>query len=586
MRRAALLSVCCGVAWTVGCEGLSGTVKPEPAPPPKSSQADDPLVAGTVAAETIITNVDVQPLRGFGLVVGLDGRGSSDCPAAIRDYLVEQLAKALSAQGQGGPTAAGRKAPSAGDLIDSLDTAVVEVTGYVEVGAREGARFDLAVTAVPGSSTQSLEGGVLVATPMRYFDRSASGAGMFAGAILAHASGPVFVDPFVPAPEGGPDTNARRGRVLGGGQAGEERPTRLTLLRPNYQLTQRIERRINERFGHKPKVAEAMSAGYLLLHTPPKYARRTALFHALVGQLLIDNRPPLVEQRLRELSERVVRADVDRERIAQTWEAAGPVALPHIRPFYVHEDASVRFHAARTGVRLGDLSAIPVLAGVAATPGDPRRNVAIRELGDCESPQAAEYLLPLLNDADDVVRISTYEALLKRGEPRIRSTTFRHIRDASQINFVLDVVESDGAPLIHVRRTRLPRIAVFGSRMSVQPPVFYAPPDDSVLVHTVSGADDLRLHAKRGNRISEEIIVPPRVVELISALAELPRRDESGRLRGLGLPYSRVLAILAALSKDGTIAAPLVFEQGRLVESLRPDEIPERPEAKPSDEES
>ena len=73
------------------------------------------------------------------------------------------------------------------------------------------------------------------------------------------------------------------------------------------------------------------------------------------------------------------------------------------------------------------------------------------------------------------------------------------------------------------------------------------------------------------------------MVDLIAALGDLPGRLDSGELRGLGLPYSRVIRILAALCEDETIPAKLVLEQTSLAEMLGPETTPERPEAEPDD---
>ena len=558
----------------LGCENFNWhTVPPEPAPPPKSAAAEDAPWSGTVGAESIVTNVDVQPLRGFGLVVGLDGRGSSDCPTVIRDYLVELLSKEL------GPKAPSerRKIPSASELIDSLDTAVVEVTGVVAAGARKGTRFDLEIRALPGTSTQSLEGGLLLATPMRYFDQAASGQGLIAGAVLAEGAGPVFVNPLA-EPDASSETDPRHGFVLGGGRALDERPFKLTLVRPNYQLAQRIERRVNECFGHRPKAAEALSAGFLELHTPPALGRQPQRFVALVSQLYLDNRPAQLEPKLRELARQAVAGGANLERTAVAWEGLGRSVTPHLQPFYTNPDASVSFYAGRAGLRVGDLSALSILGAAAATPEHPHRLAAIRELGNCESPQTALLLAPLLSAPDDNVRVAAYEALLLRGHPAVQPITFPHRLDQSQINFVLDVVESSGPPLIYVRRTRLARIAVFGDRIRLTPPIFYTDPDDSVTIHTVDGSDDLQLFAKRGGRMSEQLVLPPRVVDLLTSLADLPVRDEAGRLRGIGLPYSQVIGILNALTADETIPARLVMERGGPAVPSAPEGAPERPE--------
>lgn len=602
--------VLAGIRWALllsvlpGCENFGlMSPPPEPAPPPRSPAADDLLLAGTVGAATVVAGVDVQPLRGFGLVIGLNGRGGSDCPSVIREYLVELMTKDLSPQG-----IRGRKAqPSPGELIDSLDTAVVEVVGLVAPGARKGARFDVEVRVLPGTSTQSLEGGLLLPTPMRYFNVAASGKGLVEGSVLAEASGPVFVAPQLDVlnrtldDESGPAMTAadsgvvpnpvardrndslRQGLVLGGGRALDERPIKLMLLRPNYQLAQRIERRINESFGHRPRTAEATSAGYIELHTPPLFTRQPERFRQVVGQLYLDNRPAIVEAKLGELVRHAVAGGTDLERIAATWEGIGRSVIPSLQPFYAHPDPAPSFYAARSGLRLGDLTAVPVLGGVAAAGSRELRILAIEALGSCDSRQAALHLAPVLGDADPGVRIAAYEAILPHNHPGIRSVTFRHILDQGQINFILDVVDSGGPPLIYARRTRLPRLVVFNPQMPIAPPVFYAHPDESLTIYTVDGAEDVRVFAKQRARMSEEMVLPPRVVDLITILAELPERDDAGRLPGLGFPYSRVVEVLAALSQDQCLPAEVVLEDVGPLRPLVPELAPERPIAEPAE---
>jgi len=548
----------------------------EAAPQPKNSPDTSALISGSVGEQTLMLVASPEPLRGFGLVVGLNGKGSSDCPTAVRDYLIDFLAKQVGPQG-------GEKRPrlSPGELIDSPDTAVVEVTGFVPAGTREGARFDLRVRTVAGSSAQSLEGGLLLPTQLRFFDRNASGTGMFAGPVLAEGGGPVFVSPFANSADPKSDADPRQGLVLGGGRTLEARPLRLTLLQPSYSMARAIERRINERFGQKPKAATAVSKGYLVLETPHEYVQRPDVFRQLVAYLYLDRAPEAAARKLRELNELATQPDTPLEALSLAWEGFGAAAIPHVQPFYASSQPGLLFYAARAGFRLGDPAAVPVLGQIAAAGPHSLRLLAVREFGASNSPQAAGHLAPLLSDPDREIRIAAYEALLGHGHPAIKSTRFGFILDRAQLNFSLDVVDCEGPPLIYVRRTRLPRIAVFGAQMPVVPPVFYTHPEDSLTVHTTEGSDDVRLFIKRG-RLSDEIVVPPRVVDVITALAALPERDETGRLRGLGLPYSRVVHVLASLSRTETIPAPLVLEQTPLTDLLGPEVAPERPESEES----
>ena len=111
--------------------------------------------------------------------------------------------------------------------------------------------------------------------------------------------------------------------------------------------------------------------------------------------------------------------------------------------------------------------------------------------------------------------------------------------------------------------------------------MFYTRPDELVTVHTVSDSADVQLYGKRNGRMSENIIVPPRLTELVSALGDLPAEDPTRGLRGLGLTYSRVVQALAALCDSGTIPARLALEQTSLRDLLGPQVRPARPEAEP-----
>lgn len=562
----------------VGCQdgNLFGRKEPPPEKPPAPRGADhpDPLIRGTIGSQTLLTGVDREPLRGFGVVVGLQGRGSSDCPAAIRDYLIEFLTKQVPPQGSADRRT--RMTPS--QLIDSEDTAVVQVWGVVPPGAPAGTHFDLRVETVPGSATSSLAGGLLLPTQLRFFDVSASGQGMFAGTVLAEGGGPVFVNPFAGEAEVGSAADPRRGLVLGGGRSLETRTCRLMLLQPNYALARSIERRINERFGMDPGAASALSKGYIVLTTPPAYARRPDTFRDVVVRLYLDKDPAALERQRRELQRLITTDPSSAADISLAWEGLGRTVIPFIRPLYAHADPLVRFYAARAGLRLGDPTAVSAVGAIAADAPHDIRLLAIQELGYCPSPQASLHLLPQLDRDDADVRIAAYEALLRHGHPTIESIHFPHLLDPAQLNFSLDIVPTDASPMIYVRRTRVPRIAVFGRDLSLFPPVFYTQRGDALTVHTVAGADDIRVFCKRNNRLSDEVAVPPRVTHVIAALAHLPVRNDAGELRGMGLSYARVVQALADLCGSDTIAAPLVLEQTPLAELIGPETVPERRE--------
>ena len=545
-----------------------------PEPKPAKAEPVDPVLADTIGTRTLLGNAEALLLRGFGVVVGLGEDGSSDCPTTIRKYLIEYLQKQFSLEQRD------NKQPldlTPAKLIDSRDTAVVVVYGRVPPGAPRGTRFDVVVEAL-GNQTRSLEGGVLIPTEMRVFDVSASGTGIVAGRTLAMARGPVLTNPFVPQ-DGGARRDLRRGRVLGGGRTTIERKLRVLLEEPSYSMARRIERSLNERFGQSPPTALAMSMGYLEVRTPAPYARAPERFLALLPRLYTENSPSFYERKLAELS-RLISPDPCRlAQLSLIWEGIGPATLPTIRPLYEHPDPLIRFHAAQAGLRLHDASALAAMRAIASDRSHPYRLLAIGELAAAGLRGATPTLVALLDDPDAQVRIAAYEALREYGHPAIRSERYVSIVDPSQTSLIFEQVRSAARPLIYIRRTSEPRIAVFGSGVPVVPPVFYAHHKDWVILSGQAGDGRLTLISRNrpGLRFATPKQIPPRVDALIHALAALPALDEQGRPEGLALPYSTVVEVLDALCKQKAIPAELVVEQPVVIEL--PRRRPERPEA-------
>lgn len=552
--------------------------KPEPETTPKPAEKRDPLLAETIGERTLLGSGEPIAMRGFGLVVGLGENGSSDCPTALREYLVEYLQKEFLSPEPGEP----KPSVTPQELIESKDTAVVSITGLVAPGAPRGSFFDLRVEALPGTSTRSLEGGLLLPSELRLFNVSQSGQGLLAGHVLARARGPIFTNPFVGA-DGATSVDLRRGYVLGGGWTTEERTLKFTLIEPSYPQANRIEARLNDRFGMSPKIAEAMSMGYLLVRTPPEYADNTQRFIDLAAHVYIRNDPPYQEQKLREISEALGKPETSLEHVSLLWEGLGRTCVPRIQALYNHPDAAVRYYAARAGLNVSDATALPVVAQFAYQPNGQFRLEAVRELANCSFPQATERLLPLL-EADDVeVRVAAYEGLRRRRHGSVQSTAFANLIDPTQTSVFVDVVRCGGKPMIYVRRTREPRIAIFGEATPVSLPLFYTHPKDRVTLTADAGAKAITLVYRMPytNKLAEQVSVPPRVVDLIKALAapvtgdsrpaslgnaRAARADSRTAVRGAGLTYSQLIGVVSTLCRNGTIPAQFEAEKASITE--------------------
>ncbi len=553
---------------------------------PKPERRSDPLFVDSVGLYTLYSGAEPLRIRGFGLVVGLGQNGSNDCPTTVREHLLEFMRKNYTPVGPG----AHKRDFSAQRLFDSADSAAVQVQGVIPAGAPRGTIIDLQVESIPGTSTESIEGGLLLPCELRIYDVSASGEGLIEGRTVARAGGPIFTNPFTGSSERGGQRDQRRGFVLGGGRTIEDRTVQLQLLEPSYPLARRIERRLNERFGQSPKAAEAMSPGSLQLRTPPQFAQDPGAFLRLVPYVYLEDRAGASERRLQTLIERALdpalrESDLDAEstrleQLTGAWEAFGASAIPELQPYYTSDVEVVRYYAARSGLRLGDASAVLLLAQFAKDASSAFARPAIRELGACKFPYAGEQLVPLLERGPTDLRVAAYQAMVKQRHPAVRSKVYPSVLDRQQVNLIVDEIDVGGSPFVFYSRRGVPRIALFGRRMPMLLPVFYSHPEDVVTVRAMeaTGAVTLFARGRTSGRLSDAIEIAPTAHALVRAMADLPLRDGRGRLRGLGLPYSQIVQVLAELcnGEDPAIRAELVQEES-ILDVLPPTEMPDRP---------
>jgi hypothetical protein len=561
------LFACLGLVLLSGCESdgldfdwFKSDRDPEE-PTPELIEPPSDVVKGSVGELAFISNANPLQVKGFGLVVGLNGNGSRDVASTIRRYLIDQLKKDIAGQRVKGLN----PNTSVTRLLESPDTAVVELTGTITTGMAKSAVFDVTVSAATGTQTSSLEGGLLLLSELKRVGTRAGASGILLGETIAVARGPVFTSPFADeeGEQGTVLSDPRRGLVLGGGRVLKERPITLVLNNPSYDRARRIGQRINERFGHSPKAAEPMSQSQIHLHPPEPYQYRTFEFAQLAAHVYLNNTPAFFDLKMRELIDLVETGtlnDVEVADVARAWEAIGEVALSRLVALYEHRDPIIRFFAVRTGLRLGEINAIAHLGKIAGNPKHPMRLQAVQELGRSPSrPPAVLELRPMLNTRDSEVRIAAYRALRELKDRVIRTRSFNHRLDRDYVNFEFDVAPSSKDPLLYAHRVRHRRLAMLGGDVPVQLPVFFESEMNDLLIVGRAGEAKLTVLGRvlpEGPR--EKFEIRPTVVELVEVLAERPGRR--GSSDGLGMTYSQVLRVLYGLSTDGSIPARLVFE--------------------------
>lgn len=200
-----------------------------------------------------IQGVEAVPLIGYGLVVGLNKTG--DKRQTI--FTAQTMANMLERFGLSVP----------GQQIKIENVAAVLVTAELPAYSRPGARVDITASSI--GDARSLQGGTLLATPLRGGN----------GQVYALAQGPMSIGGF----GGGGGGNSVQvnhltvGRVPGGAQvqiaAGGAMPSgdviTLALREPDFVSAARIVEAVNNELG--PDQASVVDPGSVTIRIPQQY---------------------------------------------------------------------------------------------------------------------------------------------------------------------------------------------------------------------------------------------------------------------------------------------------------------------------
>jgi hypothetical protein len=424
------------------------------------------------------------------------------------------------------------------EYIDRPDTAVVFVEGIMPAVASQGEYFDVLVTALPGTQTTSLAGGWLFETEL-----TITGSFGVATRALADAKGPIFTDKV-----SGVTTDSRIGHIMAGGKVLGEHKVRLALLRPNYEVSNAIRNRLNERFGWQ--TARALQSGEIELTIPPEYKLRKQRFMAMVGAMYLTQDQATDQKRIETFVERLaVSQDKFGSEIA--LEAIGNQSRGKLGALLNSPDELVRLHAARCMLSLGSDAGLMVLRQTALNRTSPHRlDALIAVAAVAAHNDAAALCRLLLRDDDFVMRLAAYEYLRESDDATVLQEQVGGI-------FYLERITQTDKQVIYVSRTGQPRVVLFGAPISCRGNIFLGSPDGDITINAPSGAEYvtiIRKHPKRPEAIAQ-LRSSFEVGDIVRTLCnEPPKEDESGRA-GLGVSYADAVVLLKAMCDKGAVDA-------------------------------
>jgi hypothetical protein len=511
-----------------------GCIEPAPKTDLSQQQVDPRSTIGSVSTYYATQAVAV---RGIGLVVGLAGTGSPECPPGIRVELEKYIWKQVPRAGAVNPSL----------LIESPNTAVVEIYAVIPPLATPQIAFDVFVRPLASTQTTSLDGGYLYTAELKEVSRLARVEQYTQfSKTLGTADGPVFTKK-----SGNP--TVKEWCVLGGGRPTEEGFVKLILSTPNFVTANAIRNRINERFG--PRTAIPVSAAECNLYFPARYLEQKDRFLKMVTSLILADNPAIREEYIQSLLQRLT-SEADKEPAEIALEGIGKSALDHLATLLNHADPAVQFHVARCMANIGDDRPLPLLRTIILDTASPYRIEAIRTVGqNAKRNDARPILLNALNDNDISVRLAAYEMLGRLNSPEISRTM------VGNGSFVVDRVICGGPKVIYAYQQLWPRIVVFGSPVYCEQNIFVQSDDETVTINAQPGDKYISVSRKHPSR--------PRVVgplasgyevgNLIQTLGEMPDvKGTSAPRPGLAISYTEIIWLLRKMCDHNAIQVQFI----------------------------
>ena len=476
-------------------------------------------------------------VEAVSLVTGLSGTGSDPPPTPQRAALLAEMSR--------------REVDNPNEVLASGSTSLVLVRAFLRPGIQQGDRFDVEVRIPTQSETTSIRNGWLLST--RLTEMAVLGEQIREGHVLGIAEGPVLVDPSA-EPEKNPAL-AVHGRILGGGISLKSRALGLVVSQQHksVRVSQEIAKSINDRFhmfvnGRKQGVATPKRDDFIELLVHARYKDNVPRYIQLVHNVAIAE--PLAERQARlqfltqQLGDPLTAANA-----ALRLEAIGDdESRAILKQGLAVNDAEVRFYAAEALAYLDETAAVETLAGVARDVPAYRVN-ALAALSAMDDVMAYDALRALLEVRSAETRYGAFRALwaMNQNDPFLRGETLGQ-------QFHYHALDVPGPDMVHVTRSHLPEVVLFGKEQQLQLPLVLDA-GKNIMVNGLSG-NSITISRFGAGAEPEKRIVSTRLDEVIRAIVEL------------GGTYPDVVQALQQAKADGALAGR--FEVDALPQPGRP----------------
>ncbi len=408
-------------------------------------------------------------------------------------------------------------------------------------GIQEGDRFDVEVRVPSQSETKSIRNGWLLST--RLTEMALLGDAIHEGHVLGMAAGPVLVDPTADAKKD--PALATRGRVLGGGVALKSRSLGLVINHEHesVRVSQDIAHAIDRRFftfveGRKQGVATPKTGEFIDVVIHPRYKDNVARYMQVLRNVAINESPTSLQARLIFLEQQLGDPLTSASASIRLEAIGDDQAKAILKRGLAANDLEVRFYAAEALAYLDETSASSVLGAIARDEPAFRVN-ALAALSTMDDPAAYDALRSLLEVKSAETRYGAFRALwaMNQHDPLLHDENL-----GAQFHYhVLDV---PGPDMVHVTKSHLPEIVLFGRDQQFQLPLMLDAGKD-ILVNGLKG-DKITVSHFAADAEPKQQVVSAKVDDVIRAIV------------AVGGTYPDVVQALQQAKADG--ALPSRFE--------------------------
>ena len=514
---------------------VSGCFPQQTARPQIGDEPAEKDALRTVGTSTDVSNVEPVQVHGVGLVVNLNGTGSSAPPGEFRAEMERLLrTKKLNSK----------------ELLDDpgRTTSLVSVSAMIPPGARAGDPVVVSISLPPNSKTSSLKGGYLALSELYTFEtaeniraslntvglnseKQSVSQGLVRGDVWARCEGPLVVgsngasngtSSDAPASDGGEQKVAQ---VWEGGVLLKSRPYFFLLAGKDQRpmLAMQIASRMNDVFqpivvGAKA-IAEAkpIKPGAVVLVTaPPSYRHNHYRFLLVARQVPLITGPELVPYRKKLEAELL---DPKSAIVAAVkLEALGPDAVPSLKLGMQSESPWVKFAAAESLAYLGRTDGAEELGNLAERhPG--LRYHCLKALAALDDAASTTKLTELLAHPDSQLRYGAFAAL-RVADEKNEAIRGERVKDKA---FRLHRIAPTSPGLIHISTQSRAEIVAFGDGGKLTGPFTLPVGSDLTVSASADGTEITLARVVRGADGANLVQTKcrPDLVSVLQSLAEL-----------------------------------------------------------------